>query len=203
MNAFFNPKCLTFGKDISNIIFTEQTVQKIFKTKDIYDITVEFYEKYVTENVDRRLFPRMLGKNCELKEIIFENCGDLMNLWNLPVDWEEQLNTLRNFFKTKGVLVLDIRFMPHTPYVINNLCVKNDRIYLVDVGFYAERPASYIDAYFNSLIWKIHIYNACKTWKCILFPLHILFYIYWLLMDLHEKIVRGSRDKITLLLGPE
>jgi len=188
MDAFFLPKCLTFGKDIANITFTGQTVQKTFKTKEIYDTTVEFYEKYITAITDRRLFPKMLGKNAELNVVIFENCGDLVNLWTLPVDWEEQLNSLRAFFQAKRVLVLDIRFMPHTPYVINNLCVKNGRIYLVDLGFYAERTEAYIDAYFNALIWKIHIYNGIKTWKWLLFPVHILFYIYWLLTDLLEKI---------------
>jgi len=203
MNGFFMPKCLTFGKDISNITFTERIVVKTFKTKAAYDTTVKFYEKYVILNTDQRQFPKIHGKNADLNAVIFENCGHLLNLWNLPVDWEEQFNTLRTFFKTKGVLVLDIRFMPHTPYVINNICVKNDRIYLVDLGFYEEKTAEYIDSYFNALIRKIHIYNACKNWKCVLFTLHILFYIYWLLTDLLEKIVKAQEDKITLLYGPE
>jgi len=188
MNAFFMPKCLTFGKDISRIVFTEQTVHKTFKTAEIYETTVQFYSNFVRTAEDQRLFPKIIGREAECRTVIFAHCGDLLNLWTLPADWETQLNALRSFFKERQVLILDIRFMPHTPYVINNLCVKNNRIYLVDVGFYTKKSANYIDDYFDHLISKIHIYNRVKTWKWLIFPLHIFFYISWLITDFIEKM---------------
>ncbi len=34
--------------------------------------------------------------------------------------------------------------MPHTSYVINNLCVKNNNIYLVDLVLYENKSKEYI-----------------------------------------------------------
>ena len=67
------------------------------------------------------------------------------------------------------MLVLDIRFMIHTPYVINNLCIKNNQIYLVDLGLYKKRNSEYIDLTFNRLINKIYVFNKWKNYPIILF----------------------------------
>jgi len=183
---FFIPNRLTFGADIKNIFFQGTTVVKEFKTAESFRNTIEFY-RYTPGYT--HLFPKLYGQQADHRLILTENCGDLVNLYTLPPDWEQQLNTLRDFFVRKEFLILDIRFMPHTPYVINNLCVKEGKIYLVDLAMHAARNQAYINNHFDLLIAKIKVYQYLRGLPFLLYPVHIIYYVRWLLTDLWEKLV--------------
>jgi hypothetical protein len=140
--------------------------------------------------------------------LTMSNCGSLVNLYTLPTNWENQINALRAFFLRTGILVLDIRFMPWTPYVLNNVCVKpvdtggpgrSSRLILVDLGFYTEKPAVYINTYFDRLVRQMKVYLWLRDYPLVLYPLHLCLYFLWLLTDLFEKIQaslaqRGSME---------
>ena len=180
------PKYLTFGADIRKIEFKENIVIKTFKNRNGYSKTIQFY-KFIDKTF--HCFPELITNNDENLEIVTTHCGDLVNLYNLPNNWKEQINNLRHFFLIKKILILDIRFMPYTPYVINNLCTKNNNIYLVDLALYTEKNDIYINKYFDDLILNIELRLMNRENTIILFPLHFVLEIYRLFNDLFEKII--------------
>tara|TARA_B100000035_G_C21018918_1_gene563210 strand:- start:482 stop:1075 length:594 start_codon:yes stop_codon:yes gene_type:complete len=179
------PKYLTFGADIKNIEFKENIVIKTFKNKNGYQKTIYFYNLIDTTFT---CFPELISNNENQLQIITSYCGDLVNLYNLPDNWKEQINYLRHFFLIKKILILDIRFMPHTPYVINNLCIRKDKIYLVDLTLYNEKDEKYINNYFDNLILNIELRLRNRDNMLFLFILHIILEFYRLINDLFEKI---------------
>ena len=181
------PKRLNFGSDIKHIEFYKEKIIKIFKSQESYCKTLLFYQ-YITTNEEKLLFPKLYtNEHYELK-IETENCGELLNLYNLPDNWQTQINKLRIFFLKKQILILDIRFMPHTPYVINNICVKNNNIYLVDLTMYNVKNNTYINRYFDELIYTIQIYSKFRDYWVLLFFIHFAFKLKWYFFDLLEKM---------------
>ena len=91
------PKRLNFGSDIKHIEFYKEKIIKIFKSQEPYCKTLLFYQ-YITTNEEKLLFPKLYtNEHYELK-IETENCGELLNLYNLPDNWQTQINKLRIFF---------------------------------------------------------------------------------------------------------
>jgi hypothetical protein len=176
------PKNLTFGKDIKNIIFRGTTIIKTFKNKSGFDKTINFYSFIIDEN----MFPKLISKDSNSLTIKTDNCGDLLSLYNLPEDWEYQFNKFRKFFIKNNILILDFRFMPHTPYVINNLCTKNNNIYLVDLVLYKNKSDEYINKFFDNIIFQVKLYLRFKKYCFILYFFHFCFEIKRLLTDLFE-----------------
>lgn len=179
------PKYLNFGADIKDIQFKKHKVIKTFKNNNSYQKTINFYE-FIDDYED--IFPKLYLVNNQKLLIETENCGDLLNLFNVPDNWEKQINKLRKFFIKNQILILDIRFMPHTPYVINNLCTKNNKIYLVDLTLYEPRDTKYINKYFDDLNYTINLHIKYKNIPYILFPIHIYLKITWYCNDFKEKV---------------
>tara|TARA_A100001015_G_C15026406_1_gene730732 strand:- start:1175 stop:1759 length:585 start_codon:yes stop_codon:yes gene_type:complete len=168
------PKRLYYGKDIKNIIFHSNTVVKYFKTSDSYQKTHYFLT--LVNNND--IFPYMYSYDGNKKSIIMSNCGDLMSLHNLPTNWREQFNKIRNSFKKYGLCILDVRFLPYTPYVVNNICVKNGKLSIVDVALYRPRSDIYIDYKLGFLEYQLLIYyNLNKIGGKFIFPFLFLIHI--------------------------
>ena len=184
MNIFI-PKYLTFGADIKHIHFSDKKVTKSFKNNHSFYKTIQFYD-YISEN-DSNLFPILYFKNEDKLLIETENCGNLLSLFDLPNDWIYQINKLRSFFQKNNILILDIRFMPHTPYVINNLCLKNNKIYLVDLALYETATNQMINTYFDNFIYEVKVRHKLKN-NLLIFPVHFILEIKRLLCDLFRKI---------------
>jgi len=180
------PKYLTFGADIKNIQFTDSKVTKIFKNNNSYQKTILFYSKFC---YNTNLFPQLFFKDDNLLLIETENCGDLVNLYNIPYNWKQQINNFRSFFIEKNVLILDIRFMPHTPYVLNNLCLKNNTIYLVDLALYDFKSTHEINTYFDNLIYNIECRLKYKNNIIPLFLIHIYLEFNRYINDFLENIM--------------
>lgn len=181
------PKRLNFGSDIKHIEFYKEKIIKIFKTQDPYYKTLLFYH-YITNDVEADLFPKLYSSSHDELKIETENCGELLNLYNLPANWTSKINALRDFFLHKQIVIRDIRFMPHTPYVINNLCIKNEQIFLVDLTMYSVQNEEHINRYFDELIYTIQIYSRFRDNWLLLFFIHIAFKLKWYFFDLLEKI---------------
>ena len=81
--------------------------------------------------------------------------------------------------------------MPHTPYVINNLCIKNEQIFLVDLTMHSVQNEDQINHYFDELIYTMGVYSRFRDNCLLLFFIHIVLKIKWYFFDLVEKILHS------------
>jgi len=194
------PKNLTFGKDISKITFNSTSVIKKFKKKIAYIQTEEFLNKMENEPH----YPKIISKDLKTRTITMTHCGNLLSLYNLPNNWKKQFYTIRDTFIKYNYYILDLRFLPYTPYVINNICTKNNKIYIVDVTMFRKRSQYYIHYKINFLIFKITVYLYFINNYLVLYILHILFELYRLIEDFLEIILYSDisfTDELKNIIG--
>jgi len=150
----FNPKYVTIGKDVKHIEFKNNYIIKEFKNKKYYNDTLEFYKYFNNDFI-----PKLIDYDYKKITIKQQNVGNLLSLkTNLPNDWKKQFKIMEKFFIKNNIFIEDIRFLPYTPLVINNLTVKNNKIYLVDLTMYNYRSKKYIKNKMNRLINQIDFY---------------------------------------------
>lgn len=179
------PKNIKGGQDIKHIIYKENTVEKFFRNNSSYQNTIDFYYYF-----DKHYFlPKILMKEKKNLKIEMENAGNLLSLFSLPKNWVEQINFIQNTFCQKNRCILDLRFLPNNPFIINNICLKNDKLYLVDVALHRHRSNKYIQYKMQSLIYNIKIRHYLKNNFILLWMVHILLEIIRLFMDVIEKII--------------
>lgn len=179
------PKRIKGGQDIKHIIYKENTVEKFFRNNNSYQNTIDFYCCFVNHS----FLPKIIMKEKKNLKIEMEHAGDLLSLYTLPKNWVEQINFIQHAFFQKHKCILDLRFLPNNPYIINNICLKNDKLYLVDVALHRHRSNKYIQYKIHSLIYNIKIRNYFKNNFILLWPVHIFLEIIRLFMDLIEKII--------------
>lgn len=185
-----NPKRFYFGKDIRKIKFTNNSVEKYFKNRDAYQKSLYFL-RLVKDNIH---FPNIFSYDSVEKSITMSNCGNLLSLDTLPANWQNQLKEISSSFKQQGTCILDIRFLPYTPNVVNNMCVKNGNITVVDVALYRPRSDFYIDYKIGFLEFQLLLYSKINTiggqWVLpVLFLLHILFECLRMFLDFLEILI--------------
>ena len=117
------------------------------------------------------------------------NCGNLFNIKDLPHDWEKQILEIKEIFIEKKLYILDLRFLPYTPFILNNVCIKDNNIYLVDVTMFKKRSNLYINFRIYFLIYKIKLYRILLYFRPLLFIVHYLLEIYRLFEDLIEIVL--------------
>jgi len=183
--CWLEPKNINFGKDIRKIEFKEDKVIKYFKNNEGYQMTLNFLEIMK----DYSHYPKLLNHDKDTLMIEMENCGDLLSVRNLPNNWEEQFNEIRKSFIDKGLYILDLRFMPFTPLIINNVCIKNNKIYLVDLVMYRKRDKNFINNNLDNLIKQIKLYKYYINYLPILTIFHIYYEIKRLLISIHDRII--------------
>jgi hypothetical protein len=150
----FNPQYVTIGKDVKHIEFKNKYIIKEFKNKKYYNNTLEFYKYFNNDFI-----PKLIDYYDKKITIKQENVGNLLSLkTSLPNDWKKQFKNMEKFFIKNNIFIEDIRFLPYTPLVINNLTVKNNKIYLVDLTMYNYRSKKYIKNKMNNLISQIDFY---------------------------------------------
>jgi len=185
--CFFEPKNISFGKDIKKIEFHSDKVIKYFKNYQGYRMTLQFMDMMK----EYSCYPKLFNKNKSELKIEMENCGDLLSIRNLPDDWEDQFNIMRESFIDKQIYILDLRFMPHTPLIINNVCLKEGKIYLIDLVMFRKRDTKFINKKFDNLINQIKIYKNMLNNKIfgyfIISLLHFYYELYRLLYSLYER----------------
>ena len=90
---WFNPKSVSIGKDVKKIIFKEDKVIKYFKNKESYDLTLNFYNKYISF---LNYLPKINSFDDSELKIDMANCGDLLSIHNLPTNWEKIIDDINS-----------------------------------------------------------------------------------------------------------
>ena len=183
IKKIFILKNIYFGADIKNITFTDEYVIKEFKNSNKFDKTMMFYN-FINDD-EKYMFPNLIGYNESNNIIKTEYCGILLNLYDLPEDWEKQFINLKKFFIKNKIMNLNLKFIQHTPYVINNICIKDNQLYLIDLVLWKNMSEKDIEYNFNKLINQVKLYNNYKNYKVLL----ILFHIYY-------EIIKNLNDFI-------
>ena len=183
----FNPKHFQLGSEIEHISFNyeEQYVIKTFKMDKIDKMNKAIQFSKIFRNVD--FFPKLLNYNISNRILQQEYVGVLVNIkYNLPVDWIQQLYNIKNFLIRVGYHPGDLDIWDLNPYIVNNLCVKNDKLYLIDFGDFKKDTSENINTFFEDLEEKI-IWNQ-KQFLIILIFYHIYVLIGKLFNSLRKRI---------------
>lgn len=176
----FNPNSVSIGKDVSNIIYYQNFIVKYFKNKQSFDQTIEFYKRY-----NFNFIPNLINIDEHKVAITQQYVGNLLSLKrNLPNNWEKQLNNIRKEFIKNNIYIEDLRFLPYTPLVINNITVLNNKLYLVDLTMKINTNKKYINYKFNNLIFQIKLYLFLLNYFNYIFLIipHIFYHILLLIL---------------------
>lgn len=189
----YNPEYFPFGLDtikcypINNSIFFKKFRNNCnnFNKTILY---LKFFEKY-------NFTPKIISYNEKNKELYTNNCGNLLKIENLPTDWESQLLNVKNILKKHELLLNDWGLWRINPFIINNLTLKNNKIYFIDLGDLKKSNKNEIEHIFNQKINKIKL---MIKWKYLYLLFHyfeiiylskktkkiLLFYFFWKLFSL-------------------
>jgi len=154
LEKIFNPKRVKIGKDVQLIKYNNKYILKYFKSSKSYQDTIDFYKKY-----NFKFIPRLIKSDLNKLMIKQEYVGNLLSLnSNLPDSWEKQINNIRKEFIKNKIYIEDLRFLPYTPLIVNNITVLNSKLYLVDLTMIVNTNKAYINYKFDNLIFQIKLY---------------------------------------------
>ena len=188
IKLLYNPDYFPHGSDISkscpinNLVF-----YKKFKNKNKCIInflkTILILKKFKNYHFT----PKILFYNYKL-ELYTTNCGKLLQIKNLPNNWEEQLLNVKNKCLKHNICIKDWGLWEVNPFICNNLTIKNNKIYFIDLGDTIKSNEKYINYYFNKKIRSIklilyygyfylffHYLNRIRIGFILLHPLFKLF----------------------------
>ena len=172
----FEPKNVSIGKDVKKIDDYKNFIIKYFKNKESFDLTIDFYKKY-----NFKFIPRLIKSDLDNLMIKQEYVGNLLSLnSNLPDSWEKQINNIRKEFIKNNIYIEDLRFLPYTPLIVNNITVYKNKIYIVDLTMCIKADEKYINYKFDNLIFQINSY---------LFLLNYINYIFLIIPHLLLHII--------------
>ena len=176
----FNPKYVTIGKDVKKIYFYDNFILKYFKNRIFYDKTIDFYNKY-----NFNFIPKLIKKDNAKIMIKQEYVGNMISLKNnLPITWESQINNIRKEFIKNNIYIEDLRFLPYTPLVFNNITVKNDKLYIIDLTMVIDSDKKYINYKIDNIIYQIKLYLFLLKYINYIFLIipHIFYHILLLIL---------------------
>jgi len=175
IEKLFNPNRVTIGKDVRLIKYKNEYILKYFKSPKSYQDTINFYENY-----NFTFTPKLIKSDINNLMIKQEYVGNLLSLnRNLPDSWEKQINNIRKEFIKNNIYIEDLRFLPYTPLVVNNITVLNDKLYLVDLTMKVKSDKFYINKKFDNLIFQIKFYLFLLQYINYLFLIipHIFYFL--------------------------
>lgn len=184
-NTIINPEHFPKGSDTVKIIINKpSTVTKFFKNSSTFKITNNAVT--ILENCD--FIPKTLNIDLSNLSIKQEYCGNILDLRkNLPINWKEQFTKIRQTFIDKNILLTDIDTYDLNPYIIYNICVKNNKLYIIDFGDWKQSKSHEINNYFNNLENKIiYILNLNRI-RIVLYVFYVL--VYKLIISIKKKII--------------
>ena len=157
IKLLYNPDYFPHGSDVSksypinNLIF-----YKKFKNNKKCAInflkTILILKKFKNYHFT----PKILFYNYKL-ELYTTNCGKLLQIKNLPNNWEEQLLNVKNKCLKHNICIKDWGLWEVNPFICNNLTIKNNKIYFIDLGDTIKSNEKYINYYFNKKIRSIKL----------------------------------------------
>ena len=154
-NLITNPIHFPWGHDIVECKNTNNGFYKKFKSSKYDKFMKTIYLLDIFDNSD--FTPKIININHDKLELITSYCGELAKINKLPKDWEFQLNNIRNYLLEKNILIKDWGLWEINPFVINNLCLSNNRLYFVDLGETIISNRNEINFYFDKKIKSIKL----------------------------------------------
>lgn len=154
-NSLFLPNYFSFGRDVESAINIDDDVfYKKFKSYKYDNFCKTIFILQTLE--DENFVPKLLEYTSKL-ELYVSYCGNLLKISTLPENWERQLISIKKVLIRNKILFRDWGIWELNPFLINNVCVKDGRLYFIDFGNveYAERD--YIDYYFSKKIRGIKL----------------------------------------------
>jgi hypothetical protein len=121
------------------------------------------YDKFVKTLYLMRLFhkekyvPDLIEYNTSNLEIISSDCGNLLTIETLPVNWEYQLMTIKKECIKQNILLRDWGLWEVNPFLINNITIKNETLYFIDLGDAEYGDRETIEKYFQKKITSINL----------------------------------------------
>ena len=177
IQLIISPIYFKIGSDIcdAKIISNNEFYKKFKKQKyDKFCKTIFVLNKLKNEN----WVPSILKYNYKL-ELYTTNCGEMLKIKNLPNDWKNQLQYIKEQQKENNILIKDWGLWDINPYVINNLCIKNNKIYFIDIGDTICADNKEIEYYFNK---KIKAISLIIKYDIYYLPFHYLRRIYIMIL---------------------
>jgi hypothetical protein len=196
-NTIINPEHFPKGSDTDKIIMNKPyTVIKFFKNSSTFRITNDAVS--ILENCD--FIPKTLNIDSSNLSIKQEYCGNILDLRkNLPINWKEQFNKIRQTFIDKNILLTDIDTYDLNPYIIYNICVKNNNLYIIDFGDWKEANSREIDNYFNNLENKVEYILNLNRIRIVLYVLYTL--VYKLIISIKKKLINIFYYSIGIIIS--
>lgn len=151
----FNPKNFPFGKEVKEIKINYEkepkTIVKIFRKEKM-----EKYIKaiYLSKKLDKCDFvPKLIRYDDDKLEIEQIYCGKQAKIKDLPNDWKKQLIKIKKELMKQNISFIDWGPWDVNPFVINNICIDNGKIYLIDLGDCDFDEPKNIEKYFDLQIY--------------------------------------------------
>lgn len=198
-----NPDNFPIGKEVKEAKLIKRDNNEIF-VKIFRKDKMEKYLKsvYLLDLLKNEEFvPKLINKDDRELKLELSYCGKQAMIKRLPINWKEQLIKIKERLVKKKISFIDWGPWDINPYVINNLCIKDDKIYFIDLGDCDFAEEKEITNYFDKKIYEIEmlltnnktylvqhylygIYNMISrklsrkhNWFYLLF----LLYVYWYL----------------------
>ena len=154
IKKIFYPDGFSFGSDVEKCLkIDENTFYKKFK-KNKYDSYIKTL--FILNLLKDEIFVPKVIKTNNL-ELYISYCGNLVKTNNLPNDWESQLINVKKTLQRHKIIFRDWGPWELNPYVINNICLKDDQLYFIDFGDTQYAEKDFIEDYFNRKIRSIKL----------------------------------------------
>lgn len=193
----YNPESFPFGDDVEKTEIIKTNNSQILFKKKFKKNKLEKYIKtlYFIKQLELNDFiPKLIDKNNKELEITVTYCGKLGKIRKLPKDWKEQLRSIKKELMKKNIIFLDWGSWDINPFILNNICIQNEKIYFIDFGDCEYKSSNEIDEYFERNIKHMEfIINR---------PVIYLFYHYLscILNMIYRKLTRWTNIVIILLI---
>ena len=158
-----------FGSDVieckrlENNIFYKKFRKNKFDNfiKSIF--LMEFFKNYY-------FTPKLHKYNSDL-ELFVSDCGKNLTIRTLPHDWEYQLIKIKFILIKYKILIKDWGLWEVYPFIINNVCVRDNDLYFIDLGNVTYAEPQVIEDYFNKKIYSIKL---MLRYGCYYLPYHYI-----------------------------
>ena len=104
-----------------------------------------------------KFIPNLIEYNTSNLEIISSDCGNLLTIETLPVNWEYQLMTIKKECIKQNILIRDWGLWEVNPFLINNITIKNETLYFIDLGDAEYGDCETIEKYFQKKITSMNL----------------------------------------------
>lgn len=171
IKKILNPKSLPVGNDTIMIKIVPPFVYKTYINKFVYDKTLAFVS--IFKNPE--FIPKIYISNKNTLTIKQEYCGNILDIrYNLPQNWKHQLNHMKNVFIKKNIILTDLQLLDINPYIVYNICVKNDKMYIIDLCDWNYADKKTIITSFKKLETDIDFINNSNFMLVIVYSIYIL-----------------------------